>query len=163
MKTKANEIVTTTPETARSLTPWEAMDRTFDSLLNRGWFRPFHELFPEWTMTDREFDLRMPRVDMLDNEDEILVRAELPGVDKKDLDVNISGQTLTIKGETKREEQEQKGEFFHSEITRGTFSRTLRLPVEIDEKKVKAAFNNGMLEVHLPKTHKVEKKKVEVE
>jgi HSP20 family protein len=163
MKTKTNEIVKKTPERVRGFTPWEEMDRTFDSLLHRGWLRPFHEMFPEWTLTDRDFDLRSPRVDMVDNEDEILVRVELPGVDKKDLDVNISGNMLTIKGETKREEKEEKGEYFRSEITRGSFSRTLQLPVEVDEKSVKAAFNNGMLEVHLPKTQKAEKKKVAVE
>ena len=163
MKTKTNEIVEKRPEKARGLTPWEEMDRAFDSMLHRGWLRPFSEMFPEWTMSDRDLDLRMPRVDMLDNEDEILVRAELPGVDKKDLDVNISGQMLTIKGETKREEKEEKGEFYRSEITRGSFSRTLQLPAEVNGKEVKATFNNGMLEVHLPKTHKLEKQKVAVE
>lgn len=163
MKTKTSEIIKKAPERSRGLTPWEEMDRAFDSLMHRGWLRPFHEMFPEWTLTDRDFDLRMPRVDMVDNEDEILVRAELPGVDKKDLDVNISGNMLTIKGETKQEEMEEKGEYFRSEITRGSFSRTLQLPVEIDEKTVKAAFSNGMLEVHLPKTQKAEKKKITVE
>jgi HSP20 family protein len=163
MKTKTNEIVEKRPEKTRGLTPWEEMDRAFDSMLHRGWLRPFHEMFPEWTMSDRDLDLRMPRVDMLDNENEILVRAELPGVDKKDLDVNISGQMLTIKGETKREEKEEKGEFYRSEITRGSFSRTLQLPEEVNGKEVKATFNNGMLEVHLPKTHKLEKQKVAVE
>ena len=163
MKTKTSEIIKKTPERSRGLTPREEMDRAFDSMLHRGWLRPFHEMFPEWTMSDRDLDLRMPRIDMLDNENEILVRAELPGVDKKDLDVNISGQMLTIKGETKREEKEEKGEFYRSEITRGSFSRTLQLPEEVNGKEVKATFNNGMLEVHLPKTHKLEKQKVAVE
>ncbi|MCP4288175.1 MAG: Hsp20/alpha crystallin family protein [Gammaproteobacteria bacterium] len=163
MKTKANEAIKKTPETARGLTPWEEMDRTFDSLLNRGWFRPFREMFPEWMMSDSTLDLRMPRVDMVDNEDEIIVRAELPGVNKKDLDINLSGHMLTIKGETTSKEKEEKGDYFRSEITRGSFSRTLQLPIEIDEKGVKAAFNNGMLEVHLPKTEKLEKQKIAVE
>jgi len=162
MKTKTNEMVEKRPATARGLTPWEEMDKAFGSLLHRGWLRPFHGMFPDWAMTDRDFDLRMPRVDMLDNENEILVRAEFPGVDKKDLDVNISGQMLTIKGETKKEEKEEKGEFFRSEISRGSFSRTLQLPVEVDEKAVKATFDNGMLEVHLPKTTKVEKQKITI-
>ncbi|HXK57116.1 MAG: Hsp20/alpha crystallin family protein [Gammaproteobacteria bacterium] len=163
MKTKTTEIAKETPKTTRALTPWEEMDRAFDAMFHRGWLRPFHEMFPDWMMADRELDLRMPRVDMLDNEDEILVRAELPGVEKGDLEVNLSGQTLTIKGETKREEKEEKGEYFRSEITRGSFSRTLQLPVEVDEEAVKAAFNNGMLEIHLPKTRKAAKKKVAVE
>ena len=162
MKTKTNEISRTTPEKRRGLTPWEEMDKAFDSMFHRGWLRPFHEMFPEW-MAARDFDLRMPKVDMLDNGDEILVRAELPGVGKKDLDINISGQMLTIKGETKREEKEEKGEYFRSEISRGSFSRTLQLPVEVNGNEVKATFDSGMLEVHLPKTNKVTKQKVTVE
>jgi len=165
MKTKTNEIVRKTPEMPRGLMPWDEMERTFDSLFHRGWLRPFYEMFPDWMMREheRELDLRMPRVDLLDKEDEILVRAELPGVDKKDLDINLSGGMLTIKGETKREEKEEKGEYYRSEITRGSFSRTLQMPVEVDEKAVKAVFNDGMLEVHLPKTHKIEKQKITVE
>lgn len=162
MKTKSNEMVEKRPTRETGLTPWEEMDRAFDTLMHRGWFRPFHEMFPGWT-TERDFDLRMPKVDLVDNEEEFLVRAELPGVDKKDLDVNISGSMLTIKGETKREEKEQKGEYYRSEISRGSFSRTLQLPAEVDEGCVKASFTNGMLEIHLPKTQKVEKQKITVE
>lgn len=162
MKTKSNEMVEKRPTRETGLTPWEEMDRAFDTLMHRGWFRPFHEMFPGWT-TERDFDLRMPKVDLVDNEEEFLVRAELPGVDKKDLDVNISGSMLTIKGETKREEKEQKGEYYRSEISRGSFSRTLQLPAEVDEGGVKASFTNGMLEIHLPKTQKVEKQKITVE
>lgn len=77
--------------------------------------------------------------------------------------MNISGSMLTIKGETKREEKEQKGEYYRSEISRGSFSRTLQLPAEVDEGGVKASFTNGMLEIHLPKTQKVEKQKITVE
>jgi len=162
MKTKSNEMVEKRPTVESGLTPWDEMDRAFDTLMHRGWFRPFHEMFPGWT-SERDFDFRMPKVDMVDNEEEVLVRAELPGVDKKDLDVNISGRMLTIKGETKREEKEQKGEYYRSEISRGSFSRTLQLPAEVDEKTVKASFMNGMLEVHLPKTQKLEKQKITVE
>ncbi|MCP5416591.1 MAG: Hsp20/alpha crystallin family protein [Chromatiaceae bacterium] len=163
MKTKTSEIVKETPKKVQELSPWEDMERVFDSMLHRGWLRPFHELFPEWRLSGRDFDLRMPKVDILDNEDEILVRAELPGVEKKDLDVNLSGQMLTIKAETKQEEKEEKGEYFRSEITRGSFRRTVQLPAEVDETGVKAMFNNGMLEVHLPKTRKSIKQKITVE
>lgn len=82
MKTKSNEMVEKRPTRETGLTPWEEMDRAFDTLMHRGWFRPFHEMFPGWT-TERDFDLRMPKVDLVDNEEEFLVRAELPGVDKK--------------------------------------------------------------------------------
>ena len=164
MTTKRKDIIGTTPKRSYELSPWEEMDRMFDTFLHRGWLRPFHELFPEWPgFGERENELRMPRVDMVDEEAEVVVRAELPGVDKKHLDVNLSGQTLTIKGETKREEQETEGEYYRSEIVEGTFSRTLHLPEEVDAEKVKAVFKDGMLEVRLPKAHKAPRQRITVE
>ena len=114
-------------------------------------------------MGRREFELQMPRVDVIDREQEILVRVELPGVEKKDLEVNLSGQILTIKGKSHREEKEHEGEYFRSEISRGAFQRTMRLPEEVEEKGIKAGFKDGMLEVRLPKAHKVERHQIRVE
>ena len=164
MITKRKDIVETTPRTARDLSLVDEMDRVFDTLFHRGWMRPFAEMFPEWPLFGRgELDLQMPKVDVIDREKEILVRAELPGVEKKDLNVNLSGQLLTIKGETHREENETEGEYFRSEISRGELKRTIRLPEEVDEKGVKAEFKDGLLEVVLPKTHKVEHHQIRVE
>ena len=163
MTTKRKEILKTTPRTRSNLTPFDEMDRLFDTMFNRRWLQPFHEMFPHWPFYGEQgFDMRMPRVDVLDREDEILVRAELPGVEKKDLDVSLSRQTLTIKGETSHREEEQKDEYYRSEITEGKFDRTIRLPDEVDDKHAKADFKDGMLEVHLPKTHKVERHKIDV-
>lgn len=164
MTTKRKEILDTTSKKRTDLTPFDEMDRLFNTLFNRRWLQPFQEMFPEWPFPgEREFDVRMPKVDMLDREDEILVRAELPGVEKKDLDVNLSGQTLTIKGETRRREEKREDEYYRSEITEGKVSRTLRLPEEVDETHIKAEFKDGMLEVHLPKVHKVERRKINVD
>jgi HSP20 family protein len=164
MKTKGKDIVSTTPTVTRELTPFEEMDRLFETLFHRRWFAPFHTMFPEWPhFGERAYDLRMPRVDVIDQDPDILVRAELPGVEKADLNVNLTGQTLTIEGETHHEEKEGKGEYYRSEITRGKFSRTIRLPEEVDETQTKAEFKDGMLEVHLPKAHKVERRKIEIE
>lgn len=164
MTTKRKEIVETTPKGAGDITPFEEMDRLFDTMFHHRWLRPFHDMFPQWPLFgEREFGLRIPRVDVLDRDEEILVRAELPGVDKKGLDVNLTGQTLTIKGEKAREEKEGEGEYYRSEITQGKVSRTIRLPEEVDEANIKAEFKDGMLEVHLPKVHKPERRKIEVE
>jgi HSP20 family protein len=99
---------------------------------------------------------------VLDRDEEILVRAEVPGVDKKDLQVELSGPMLTIHGERRREEEEEKGEYFRSEIAHGMFSRTIRLPEEVALDKAAAEFKDGILEVHLPKTHKTERRRIEV-
>jgi HSP20 family protein len=146
----------------RELHLFDEMDRLFDALFHRGWLRPFRESWPEWAGLGETFEMTAPRVDLIDREDELLVRAEVPGVEKKDLEVDLSGQMLTIRGERRREEKKGEGEYFRSEIARGSFSRTLRLPEEVDFEKARAEFADGMLEIHLPKTHKTERRRITV-
>jgi len=160
MATKRNELVEAVPR--RELSLLDEMDRAFDSLLHRGWLRPFREAWPELARLEETFGMGMPRVDVLDRDEEILVRAEVPGVEKKDLQVDLSGQLLTIHGERRREEKEEKGEYFRSEIAHGVFSRTIRLPEDVALDKAKAEFKDGILEVHLPKTHRTERRRIEV-
>ncbi len=160
MTTKRNEMIEAVPR--REMTLLDEMDRVFDGLFHRGWLRPFREAWPEWARAEETFGMGNPRVDVLDREEEILVRAEVPGVNKKDLRVELSGQMLTIHGERRREQKEEKGEYFRSEIAHGMFSRTLRLPEEVALDKAAAEFKDGILEVHLPKTHKTERRRIEV-
>lgn len=162
MKTKRKDVVERIPEKIRELTPLEEMDRLFDTFFRHGWLQPLHEIWPEGRLFGEPFDLRTPRMDLIDREDEFLVRAELPGVTKDDLTVDLTGQTLTIKGERRREEKETEGEYYRAEISRGTFSRSIHLPEEVDEKDIKAEFENGVLEIRLPKLHKVERRRIEV-
>ena len=162
MKTKRTELEKVVPTTSREMTLFDEMDRLFDTLMHRGWLRPFREMWPEWPFGGEEMGFRAPRVDLIDREEELLVRAELPGVDKKDLDINLTGSTLTLHAETRKEEKKTEGEYFRAEIAHGAFSRMLHLPEEILPEAVKATFENGVLEVHLPKAHKVERRKIEV-
>ena len=164
MTTKRKDLVEKVPHVTRDLSVFDEMDRLFDTMFHRGWMRPFHELFPEWPLFGhRELELQMPRIDVIDREQEILVRAELPGIEKKDLQVNLSGQMLTIEGESRAEEKESEGEYFRSEIRRGAFKRAIRLPDEVNEKEIKAEFKDGMLEVRMPKLHKVQRHQIRVE
>ena len=97
-------------------------------------------------------DTFMPRIDVVDTEKEIKVSAELPGMDEKDIEVSLTKEALIIRGE-KKEEKEEKGEdYYRSERTYGSFSRTIPLPLEIDEEKVAASFKKGVLTIKLPKT-----------
>lgn len=161
MTTKRKELMEAVPR--RELHLVDEMDRLFDTLFHRGWLRPFRESWPEWAGLGETFEMTAPRVDVINREEEILVRAEVPGVEKKDLEVDLSGQMLTIRGERRREEKKEEGEYFRSEIARGSFSRTLRLPEEVDFEKARAEFAEGMLEIHLPKTHKTERRRIAVE
>lgn len=161
MKTKRRELIEAVPR--RELELFDEMDRVFDSFLERGWLRPFRELWPHWARFEEGFDMSAPRVDVIDRDVEVLVRAEIPGVDKKDLEVDLTGANLTIKGERRREEKTEEGEFVRSEIARGAFRRAIRLPEDLDLDNAKAEFKDGILEVRLPKTHKTERRQIKVE
>jgi HSP20 family protein len=160
MKTKRKETTTalTRPETGF----FDEMDRAFDALMHRGWLRPFRELWPEWQPFTTDVEVQMPRVDLVDREAEILVRAEVPGIDKEHLDVDLSGELLTIRGERRKEERTEEGDVYRAEIARGTFVRTLRLPAEVDAEKVEATFKDGLLEIHLPKLATTKRQRIEV-
>jgi HSP20 family protein len=103
-----------------------------------------------------------PAVDIVENDDDIVVKAEIPGMEQKDLDVNLSGDVLTIKGE-KKAEHEEKGDNFHRiERSYGSFSRSIALPCEVQEDKVEATYKHGVLSLKLPKTETCKKKSVKI-
>jgi HSP20 family protein len=109
------------------------------------------------------FEGRMPKVDMLDRENEVVVRAELPGIVKDDLEVTVTGHSVTIRAETKHEEKKEEEKYYRHEMSRGEYQRTLALPVTVDENKAKATFEDGVLELTLPKMEKARQRKVKVE
>ena len=146
---------------ARMLSPFEEMERMFD-FFPRGWMRPFQVDWPARGELD-VFGGKTPSVDLIERDDEIVVKAELPGVDKKDMDVSVTRNTVSIKGTTSHEEKEEKGDYYRSEISRGEYSRTLALPAEVDENNVKASFNNGILELKLPKLKQSKRTTVKVD
>lgn len=105
-----------------------------------------------------------PSIDVKESDKDISVTAELPGLDDKDIDVSLSRDSLTIRGEKKEEKEEKGKDYYRMERSFGSFSRTIALPAEIDVNKVKAEFKKGLLTVTLPKTEKAvkEKKKISV-
>ena len=94
----------------------------------------------------------IPRVDVKENDKEMTVSVELPGMDEKDIEVLLSGDSLTIKGEKKEEKEEKEENFYRLERHYGTFRRVIPLPVEIDTKKAEASFKKGILHIKLAKT-----------
>jgi HSP20 family protein len=140
-------------ELARSNDPFaylrQRLDRLFDDpfLLSGRWFEEPH-LFPQ--------------VDVSESDKEIVVGAELPGLDSKDIDVNVSAEAVTLSGEKKTEQKSGNGGRRWSERTYGRFERSIPLPTEVQGDKAKAEFKNGVLKVILPKaenaksrTHKI--------
>ena len=93
----------------------------------------------------------------------MIVRAEVPGVRKDDLTVSVSDNVVTIKGETKREHKKEKGDYYHCEISQGSFTRSVDLPHYVDSDRAKAAFENGVLELTLPKVEKAKRRTVKID
>jgi HSP20 family protein len=112
-----------------------------------------------WTGGERAW---VPAVDMIDRDDEIVLRADLPGLDEKDIEVRVQNGTLAIRGERKEEKEEKKEDYYCSERSYGAFVRTLTLPAAVEADKVKASFKNGVLEVHLPKAKEAKGRRIEV-
>ena len=120
----------------------------------------FGRFFPAWS-EERSYAW-MPAVDMVDEKDEIVIKADLPGLDQKDIEVTVQDGTLTIRGERKEEKEEKKEGYYYAERSHGSFLRSLALPTGVDADKVKATFTKGVLEVHLPKAREAKGKTVEI-
>jgi len=159
-ETKKQELQKAAP--AHAVSPFEEMDRMFDQYFRRSWMRPWRfewPSFPELALPE----MKLLKVDVVDREAEVLVKAEIPGVEKKDLDISVAEDTVTIKGSTRHEEKEEKGDYYRREISSGAFLRTVALPATVDGSKAKANFKDGMLELTLPKTEKAKRHAVKVD
>jgi len=103
-----------------------------------------------------------PPIDIVDKNGEIVVRADLPGMEQKDIQIEVQDGSLTIRGERKEERKETNDNYRWSERWEGQFMRTISLPAGIDPAKIQAQFKNGVLEVHMPKKQEAAPKKIEV-
>ncbi|MGZ8191886.1 MAG: Hsp20/alpha crystallin family protein [Methylobacter sp.] len=152
---KNTEVITSAP--AGGLLSFDEFDNFFDDFLSRRWPRLLDWNFPAG------LERGLPKVDIIDHDNEVEVQAALPGVKKEDLDVTISNQTITIRTSTKEEKkEEEKGKYFRREITRGEFQRTLSLPDNVDDANAKASFKDGILTVTIPKSEKSKRKTIEI-
>jgi HSP20 family protein len=144
----------------KELTPW----RPFGELgsLRREMDRLWDSFFGERPLTrvwEREW---APSLDVSETKDNFVVKAEVPGIDAKDIDISLTGDVLTIKGEKKQEREEKEEDYHLVERSYGTFSRSIRLPAEVESTKIKASYKNGILRVTLPKSEKVKAKEVRI-
>jgi HSP20 family protein len=166
MATKKEVTPKTTPGTQiETRHEWEHPFAAFQREMNR----LFENFFggsdlPSWRPLEKRVTTFTPRVDVSETDKEIRVSAELPGMDEKDIDVSLTRDTLTIRGEKKEEKEEKGKDFYRMERSYGSFSRSVPLPVEVETDKVAASFEKGVLNVTLPKSPKAiqETKKVSV-
>ncbi len=140
-KTEITKSPETTPSRPRDVfsAMHDEMDRVFERF-EHGW--------PRWpTLFRREGAITVPELDVRENTNAIVVEAELPGVDEKDVSVTVANGVLTIKGEKKHEKEEKGENYYLTERSFGSFERSIRLPDTIDEAKVEAKFDKGVLKV----------------
>ena len=104
-----------------------------------------------------------PAVDVSDDDDEVVVTAELPGLDEKDFSVELEGQRLLLHGEKKAAREEKQRSYFYTETSYGSFYRSIPLPCEVDSTKVDASYKRGVLRVRLPKTAEARQRRVHIQ
>lgn len=104
-----------------------------------------------------------PSVDISESQDELVVRAEVPGMDPSDIDITISGDRLIISGEKQEQREEQDEHFYHCERRFGAFERSIELPSTANSEKVSADHSNGVLTIHVPKHETAKPKRVQIE
>ena len=126
----------------------EGMSRLFDTFLGRG---AFGSLTP-FGGSDEGWGTFYPQVDVEETDEEIRISAELPGIDKKDIDVFVSHNVLTIRGEKKSERETQGKNYAYAERSYGSFQRSISLPARVQEEDAQAKFDKGVLTITLPKT-----------
>jgi HSP20 family protein len=131
--------------------PVAEMERVIDRFFGRG--LPSLWRWEDLPLIDNLFEakgLRLPTLDVIDRYADILVRAEIPGVDKKDINVSVTDNVLTIKAQSSRE-KEEKGDYYRREISSSSFARSVSLPGTVDASKSAANLREGILEITLPK------------
>jgi len=158
----------------KSLIPWKKEDQTLARRSHDG--DPFLQmqqrmngLFDDffgrsssdlWNGANLAF---APQIELSETEKEVRIAAELPGLDEKDVEVTLSGDLLTIKGEKKHEQEEEKGDYYRSERSYGYFQRSVQLPQGVDTDNAKAKFKKGVLKVSIPKTPEAQSNRRRIE
>lgn len=134
------------------LNDWSSFDRLFDPATSGA----VRRLIPAFEAPAG------PAVEISHNENELVLRAEVPGIDKKDIELTVHDDTLTLKGVKRGFEQKQEGQYYYSERSYGEFSRSFSLPFPVDTTKILASLKDGILEARLPIAETARPRRVEI-
>jgi HSP20 family protein len=152
-----------TRESGRAVRPLaNSLEEFFENLFPRRWMEPMNlrrSLFPELEM---KFEAQWPRMDVIDRDNELMIRAELPGVKKEDLEITITDDDLRLSAFREMKKEEKGETMYRSEIQRGSFQRFVPFPMEVDSEKAKAALKDGVLEIMIPKRKATKRHQVEI-
>lgn len=134
-------------ERRRQMSPWSEMDRLFDDVFKR----PFFSLWAPRMGGGAEVEL-YPPVDIFEDDESVVVKAEIPGIRKEDINVELTSDSIVVSGHKSSEEKISQKDFFRLERSYGSFSRRFPLPVETIPDRARASFRDGVLEVRIPKS-----------
>lgn len=158
----AKKEIATKPEVEKTPSLLGAdIDRLFDEFARGMMVSPFYRRALDWDpfrKIEKVTGLVMPDVDVTETEDELRITAELPGMEENDVEIELSGNQLTVRGEKKEEREETKKDYHISERRYGSFRRSLQVPDTVDTEKIDAKMKNGVLTVVLPKTEEAKSK-----
>jgi len=139
--------------------PLDEAEKWFEDVFKRPFpFMP--SLLSRWRL--HEMEEIVPSIDMFEEKDSVVIKAELPGMKKEDIDISLTDNTITLSGEKKKEEKIEKKDYYRVERSEGSFKRSFRLPAEVKTDKAEANFKEGVLEIRLPKTEEAIKKTVKL-
>ena len=142
-----------------NLTRWDPFRELVDmrNMMDRMLERSFSAPDEGWRST---WDLPL---DVMENQDEYVVKASIPGINPDNLDITYNDKTLTIRGQVKGDEEKKDTKYHLRERWSGTFARSITLPVNVQSDKIQAICENGILTLHLPKTEEVKPKKIQIQ
>ena len=135
--------------------PFEGVEKRFEDYIRR----PFSLAGPAWWPGLREAGGEIaPSIDIYEEGDDVVVKAELPGMKKEDLEVHVTDDSITVSGEKKKEEKVERKGYYRHERSYGSFARSFSLPSEVRTDDAKAEFKDGVLEIRIPKTEEAKKR-----
>lgn len=141
------------------------MDRFFEEISSRRWWDPLRSSWPGIMSTLPSLTLEgaVPRVDIIERDSDVVVRAEMPGIEKENIDISLVNNTLILRATSHKEEKEEEGEYHRQEISRSSYQRSIMLPAEIDEQGGRATFKNGVLEITFGKKEMTKRSSIRIE
>ena len=148
-----------------SLSALSKFEREFENFISEHRPRNFDWPFrrADWPHLRSKVNARLPNVDVIEREKDILIRAELPGFKKDEIDISLNDNSLTIKASTESKSTEEEGDYFCREISQEYVSRTVSLPARVLGEQVKAKLNDGVLDITVPKSDESNTQKITIE
>ncbi len=151
-------------DVARSAWPFgRGMEDVFEGLFRAPWAEPVGFRRPLMREFEVPFEAGLPAVDLIDREGELVLRAELPGVKKEEIELTLTDDSLAIAVERETKEEKKEDRFYRAEMSRESMARTIFFPVEVDSDKAKARLADGILEIVVPKLTRVKRHTVKVQ